>query len=267
MFDILHHRKSRISSTEWIKIPWHDPAFSRRMLAEHLTQAHNHASRRGSIVDQHVTWIHHKILKQRPAKILDLGCGPGLYTSRLSACGHTCKGIDISPASIQYANEKYPHIEHILGDMRDLDETEAYDFVMLTYGEFNAFSPDDAEHILQRVHNALKPDGLFLMEVHPYYVIYGIGEEGTSWYTAEKGLFSDKPHLCLVESSFVIDRAISHYYVDKGDGELTQYTTMHYAYADDEYRHLLRQFQFVHLYPALTGAAQTEDLFVFVATK
>lgn len=34
--------------------------------------------------------------KGNPTRILDLGCGPGLYTSRLARLGHCCVGIDFS---------------------------------------------------------------------------------------------------------------------------------------------------------------------------
>ena len=85
------------------KIPWDDPDFSERMLQVHLSQEHDWASRRFEKIDVHVDWIHHKLLSGRPVRILDLGCGPGLYTSRLARLGHECVGIDFSPASIAYA--------------------------------------------------------------------------------------------------------------------------------------------------------------------
>ena len=66
------------------------------MLREHLSQAHNAASRRLPIVDQQVSWIHEKLLAGTPSRILDLGCGPGLYVVRLAAQGHTVTGIDYS---------------------------------------------------------------------------------------------------------------------------------------------------------------------------
>src|SRR3954449_4200661 len=78
-------------------IPWHEPAFSARMLAEHLSQAHDAASRRAATIDRQVAWIDETIRHGRPAAILDLGCGPGLYSGRLAARGHTCVGIDYSP--------------------------------------------------------------------------------------------------------------------------------------------------------------------------
>ena len=64
------------------KIPWDDPDFSRRMLAEHLSQDHDLASRRTEWIDRQVAWIHQDLLKGRPVRILDLGCGPGFYSHR-----------------------------------------------------------------------------------------------------------------------------------------------------------------------------------------
>ncbi len=87
------------------KIPWHDPEFSRRMLREHLDQRHDHASRRVETVDAHVEWLFESVLAGRPGSVLDLGCGPGLYTERLAERGCSCLGVDISPASIEHARQ------------------------------------------------------------------------------------------------------------------------------------------------------------------
>ncbi|SUX59850.1 DNA methyltransferase [Citrobacter amalonaticus] len=39
------------------KIPWNDPDFSRRMLENHLSQEHDWASRKLSVIEQQVDWI------------------------------------------------------------------------------------------------------------------------------------------------------------------------------------------------------------------
>jgi trans-aconitate methyltransferase len=48
------------------------------MLREHLSQAQDAASRHSEIMDQKVAWLHRHLLAERLARILDLGCGPGL---------------------------------------------------------------------------------------------------------------------------------------------------------------------------------------------
>ncbi len=103
------------------KIPWDDPDFSGRMLAEHLAQHHDMASRRVEWIDKEVEWIHNSLLRKRPASILDLGCGPGFYSHRLAMLGHRCCGFDFGPASIEYAQQHRPNgspCEFVLGDVR-----------------------------------------------------------------------------------------------------------------------------------------------------
>lgn len=76
------------------KIPWNDPAFSARMLAEHLSQAHELASRRTETIARQVAWIHDALLGGRPSRVLDLGCGPGLYSYAAAIRVIDREGID-----------------------------------------------------------------------------------------------------------------------------------------------------------------------------
>lgn len=61
-------------SAQESKIPWDEPAFSQRMLAKHLSQEHDWASRRQEVIEQQVEWI----ASQLPpgAYILDLAAAP-----------------------------------------------------------------------------------------------------------------------------------------------------------------------------------------------
>ena len=135
------------------KIPWDDPDFSRRMLKEHLTQKHDIASRRTVWIDRQVTWIHDHLLNAEPARILDLGCGPGLYSHQLADRGPQCRGIDFGPASIEYARQQRPddaRCEFKLGDIRQVAFGGPYDLAMFLYGELNVFSPDEALEIMRK---------------------------------------------------------------------------------------------------------------------
>jgi 2-polyprenyl-3-methyl-5-hydroxy-6-metoxy-1,4-benzoquinol methylase len=105
ILDIIDRTPKPAPWSEGDNIPWDDPGFSERMLAEHLSQEHDLASRRSEAIDHHVEWIFSEILGSRPARLLDLGCGPGLYTVRLARAGCECVGIDFSPASIRHARD------------------------------------------------------------------------------------------------------------------------------------------------------------------
>ncbi len=257
----------RMTLESWRKIPWDDPDFSRRMLREHLSQAHDAASRRLAIIEKQVHFIHEKILGEKPARILDLGCGPGFYMHQLQQLGNHCDGIDFSPASIAYAREKHAGA-YRLGDIRTEPYGEGYDLVMLIYGELNAFAPDEAESIIARAFAALRPGGVFLLEPSRYEAIEALGKSGRDWHTANGGLFSDAPYLCLEESAFIDSCAISHYHViDLASGDLAHYVTMHQAYTITEFRQMLGAFKTIATYPSLAGADDGGGFIVFAAQR
>lgn len=251
----------------WQKIPWDDPAFSARMLREHLSQAHDAASRRFEIIDAHVAWLHDAVLGGAPARILDLGCGPGFYADRLEALGHTCVGVDISPASVGYARANHRGTFR-LGDAREIDDEAAFDVAMMVYGELNAFSPEDARRVVANAHRALRPGGTLVLEASTYDSIAAVGAEPAGWYSAQSGLFGDEPHLCLSESWFEDDRSVNRYFViDAATGALTTYLSMHHAYTEDAYRALLAGFKQVTVHPSLDGGAGDGSMLVWVAQK
>jgi len=165
LLDIVDRQRIPRPWAEGEKIPWDDPEFSKRMLKEHLSQAHDAASRRSEIIDVHVGWIHNHVLKGEPTRVLDIGCGPGLYTQRLARLGHQCTGIDFSPASIAYAREQAERAgldcEYVQADIRTSDFGEGYDLMMFIFGEFNVFRPAEAKDLLTKAHRALVPNGFF----------------------------------------------------------------------------------------------------------
>lgn len=263
--DLIHRQPD---SDVWRKIPWHDTDFSRRMLREHLMQDHDLASRRLSIIDQQVAWIHRTVLGGQESSILDLGCGPGFYTHRFVNLGHSCTGIDFSPASIEYARTHHAG-NFVLGDVETEEYGAGYDLICMIYGELNAFSPQSARHIVDRAYQALKPGGNLLLEVSGQDAIRRIGQEPRTWHSAERGLFSDQPHVVLQESGFQDNHSASWYYViDAQSGALEQYVSMHQAYTDDEYRRLLYRFAQITFHPSLTGEPDANgEMFVIIAEK
>jgi SAM-dependent methyltransferase len=255
------------------KIPWNEPAFSQRMLAEHLSQAHNAASRRFTTIDEHVAWIHHHVLGGAPARILDLGCGPGLYLNRLAALGHSGTGIDFSPASIAYAcataeSTALP-VNYRMEDLRAavfaLPAEPAYDLAMFLYGEVNTFRPADLQAMLQKACGALGPSGRMLLEPSTFAAVQSLGMPGPSWYAAGSGLWSDRPHLVLQDNAWdAAQRAAVERYavVDAGSGALAQHAMTTQAYSEGELLGLLHDAGFADatIYPSLLGHPDDEHI-------
>ena len=260
LLDVVQRSQPPIPWQEGDNIPWHEAGFSQRMLAEHLSQAHDLASRRSHIIDQHVAWIHEALLQTTTASVLDLGCGPGLYSNRLAALGHTCVGIDYSPASIAYAkdNAAQDHLPatYLHSDMRTATFALHVDLVMLLYGELNVFSRQDAANILAKAHQALLPGGKLLLEPHTLTSLIPDPASKMTWFSSPGGLFSPTPHLVLTEQHW--DDATSivtrrHYIIDAATNEVTRYAQSLQAYTSEQYIQLLTEtgFDHIEIFPGL----------------
>jgi SAM-dependent methyltransferase len=232
------------------KIPWHDPAFSGRMLREHLSQAHDSASRRLERIDQHVAWLHEHVLAQEASRVLDLGCGPGLYVNRLAALGHACTGIDFSPASIDYARAHAVDPERaqfILADVRSCEYGSGYTLAMMIFGELNAFPPSTCEAIVRKMAACLKPDGLALVEVHPFDMVRRKGRRPATWSRSASGLMADEPHVCLTEYAWFEQQQTARaeiWILRNGAAAVEHCSDTLQAYTDDAYRDLFARCGF-----------------------
>ena len=256
------------------KIPWNDPDFSRRMLAEHLSQEHDLASRKRDMIRTQVRWIHENICNNAPAKLLDIGCGPGLYIEQFAALDYDCCGIDFSPASIEYAGSQLgDKAKLIQGDIRSTDFGGGYDLAMMVFGEFNVFSPDECVEILRKTFEALSPGGKLLLEAHTFEAVERIGSTPDSWYksgTGLMGLFSDDPHICLIENHWLDKQqtALQQFHIlNAADGAVTSYRSTTKAWTNDQYKQLLKEAGFAHVNIRSGWPVHSQDLLLLEAGK
>ena len=77
-------------------LPWDDPAFSERMLREHLDQSHGAASRRLPEIRGHIPVMRDWLGLTAGTRLLDVTCGPGLYAAEIASRGVWVTGIDFS---------------------------------------------------------------------------------------------------------------------------------------------------------------------------
>lgn len=104
----------------------------------------------------------------RGRRVLDAGCGPGLYAEELVARGADVVGVDNSPRMIELCRERVPS-----GDFRvqDLDDElgwladESVDLVLCALAIEHV---DDRPAVLRELRRVLRADGaLVLSRVHP----------------------------------------------------------------------------------------------------
>jgi len=276
--DVLNRKIPPEPWVEGEKIPWHEPRFSRRMLEYHLSQDSDAASRRAEIIDLHVAWIGDLLGEDGCKKILDLACGPGLYAHRLSRKGHTVKGIDFSPASIEWArntaNRDSLDIEFTQSDVRSAEYGHNFDLAMLLFGEIDVFSKSDVQTILRKAYESLNDGGFLLLEPHEEGVVQANFATDPRWSTHESSLFSESPHM-LLEEGFWIDAAKAAvkrwYVVASKSGVVERYSQTVQAYSKSEFTELVESCGFeVQDPPAgwITGKEGTQgEFYPLVAIK
>ena len=204
----------QVPATPWAEgdnLPWDDPAFSQRMLSEHLSQQHDRASRRAATIDAQVRFlarqasheVSHELSHENAARVLDLACGPGLYLHRLARLGYRCHGIDFSPAAIRHARSvaaaEALDCTFERADLRQADLGSGYALVLLVYGQVNVFPRPVARDILSRAHAALAPGGSLVLEPQTPEAVRAAGHGKATWTSARSGLFAAGPHLLLEE--------------------------------------------------------------------
>ncbi len=182
------------------ELDWGDPTVSRRLLAEHLDQAHDGASRRAALIDSHVRRLR-RLMPRPPALILDAGCGPGLYATRLAALGFDVTGVDVSPAALRHARREAARqrpsgrARFLTADLRHAELPGGFDAALLIYFVLEAFPRLDQARVLRRVAAALRPGGLLVAELR----LRPDQPPGRSswWEVVDRSVLSDRRHLLL----------------------------------------------------------------------
>jgi SAM-dependent methyltransferase len=207
---------------------WDDPHISAQMLAVHLSPDVDAASRRPEYINNSVTWMTATLNLPAGASILDLGCGPGLYASRLAQKGFRITGVDYSRRSIAYATEYARQndlaITYRYQNYLELSDENQYDAALLIYGDFCPLNPEERAALLANVRRAIKPGGRFILDVstREHRKKYG---NRTNWYAAESGFWKPGPHLVLENGFDYPDASIwcDQYIVIEADGKLSIY--------------------------------------------
>jgi len=178
-------------------VMWTDSYISKQLLEVHLNSEVDLASRKKKTIESTVKWILDKAGKSN-LKILDLGCGPGLYSQLLAENGHQVTGVDFSKHSIEYARKTAEdnnlEIDYRKQNYLELEDHEKYDLVILIFTDFGVLSPDDRAILLFNLHRALKPCGFFLFDVlNDNQLDQKVSDK--SWDISKKGFWREAPYL------------------------------------------------------------------------
>lgn len=263
---LLHLQQKPIPFSPGEMLFWDDPHISSHMLGAHLNPDIDAASRKPETIDRSVKWLIETLGLRTGDPILDLGCGPGLYTSRCARAGLHVTGVDYSRRSIEYARtfaaENGLNIEYRYQNYLELTDESQYAVALLIYGDFCPLSQDQRSRLLRNVHRALKPNGKFVLDVstREHRKKYGNKKR---WYALESGFWKPGPHLVLEEGFDYPEQSIwlDQYTVIEVNGNVSVYRNWFQDYTSESIAEELSQagFSVDSLWGDLTGIPYTPE--------
>ncbi len=171
MFNVLKKINERPKPFEFYTASelWTNEHTAQQMLQYHLNDDIEASSRNSAFIEMSCAWIaDHFNIKGK--NVIDFGCGPGLYATRLAQKGAFVTGIDFSENSINYARTaaegKGLSINYIVSDYLDFETEEKFDLILMIMCDFCALSPAQRKILLGKFKSILKPEGSILMDVY-----------------------------------------------------------------------------------------------------
>ena len=179
---------------------WTDEYISKELLKIHLNPELDLATRKPESIGKTMEFII-KHCHTLHMNILDLGCGPGIYTEKFSLLGHRVTGVDISRNSIEYAKDqslkKQLNIKYIHRNYLDLEFDSQFDMVIFIYTDFGVLVPEERQKMLEIIYHSLKPGGVFIFDVINDKNLEQKSSEYRNWRFEEKGFWRNVPYLEL----------------------------------------------------------------------
>jgi SAM-dependent methyltransferase len=232
---------------------WNDPYISQQMLLTHLDPATDLASRKPEIIDRTIEWITADSALASGSKIIDLGCGPGLYTSRLAKKGFQVTGVDFSTNSIAYAVEQARvtslSIDYIEQDYRNLAFEDNFDAALLIYYDLGVLSNRDTEVVLGKVFKALKPGGILYFDVVTQYARGEIVNAKGWEVNLSGGFWRPGAHIVLSQVLHYPENCayLDQYFVIDDQGKLFIYRLWEHYYTIERLQSILTRIGFTNV--------------------
>ena len=178
---------------------WTDPYIQQQMLKEHLNLESDRASRKKESEIRITDFI---LQHSKPqSRLLDLGCGPGLYTSAFQEKGYSVTGIDFNKTSIEYAKSKHGEVQYIEGDYIKNYPDSKFDTVIMIYCDLGTHSDNDRDIVLSNIYNSIEEGGVFIFDVFTEALTKD-KHEGKNWDYAPAGGFWDAGEYLLLSETF-----------------------------------------------------------------
>jgi SAM-dependent methyltransferase len=192
---------------------WTEPYVSEQMQPFHLDGSRAIASETTEVIEAGTAWMVRAFDLGAGRRVLDLGCGPGLWTTRLARAGARVTGIDFSARSLAHARETAARdgldVTYLRADYLSWEPDQCYDLVTMIMRDYGAMNPEQRLTILRKVERMLEPAGRFVFDVDSM-TRFAARKEATALSGSPEGDFwSPNPYFELLSSFVYPTEAVS----------------------------------------------------------
>ena len=153
----------------------------------------------------------HRLLEQaglKPETVVDLACGTGSLSVRLARAGYRVYGVDLSEDMLTVAMQKAMELDagpmpfFICQDMCELTLPEPVDWVVCMLDSINYLAvPQQAQAMIGRVAESLKPGGMFIFDFNTPYKLRSLDgqvflDENEDSYCVWRAEFDEAENIC-----------------------------------------------------------------------
>ncbi|HEX7450873.1 MAG TPA: methyltransferase domain-containing protein [Polyangiaceae bacterium] len=162
-------------------------------------------------IRREVTFIEDSLGVAAGGVVLDLGCGAGHHAVEFASRGYGVVGYDLSlyqlALAADVAQERSQKINFLQGDMREMAFEEMFDGVFCWNTSFGYFEEDKNLAVAQRVFKALRPGGMFLIDVINRDFA-AASAPCTVWYEGDSCVCMDDMSVDFISSRLRVKRSI-----------------------------------------------------------
>ena len=193
------------------------------------------------------------------ARVLDLCCGPGVFTVPLADRGCDVTGVDLSPAMLERARKRSAdtgaQVRYVQADAREYEAPGAFDVVLNMFTSFGYFEdPADNARVLRTMHSCLAPGGTLVLDL--------AGKELLARRVTPPKVVQRGDDL-MVQTDIVLDdwaRLRSDWVLVRGD-QVTRTTLVWFVYSAVELRRMVEEAGFgrVEVFGGFDGRPYDEN--------
>jgi len=241
---VLDYAKRPVLYEKGSAVMWTDPHISEQLLQIHLNPDIDLASRKPATIEKTIEWILTQVQGMQ-LNILDLGCGPGLYTEKLAHAGHIVTGVDFSAVSIKHAKQSAKNnslpITYLQQNYLNLDVPDgSFDLVTLIYTDIGVLNPEDRDTLLQNIHAALKPGGIFIFDVLNDKDLEA-KVSPKNWEASEGGFWRKGTYIALSESLlYQKEKVILNQHIVQDEVDTRVYRFWTHFFSDEKVARILK---------------------------